>query len=63
MPYTIRKLPGKNCYRVTNTRTKRVMSKCATLENAKKQLKLLRAIEYNRDFVPRNSRKTRKTRK
>jgi len=62
MPYTSRKVPKKNCYRVTNRKTKRVFAKCATKEMAKKQLRLLRAIEYNKDFVPRNksSRKSRK---
>jgi hypothetical protein len=54
MPYTIRKVPKKNCYRVTNRKTKRVFAKCSTKENAKKQLRLLRAIEYNKDFKPRN---------
>jgi hypothetical protein len=54
MPYKSRKVPKKNCYRVTNRKTKRVFAKCATRENAKKQLRLLRAIEYNKNFVPRN---------
>ena len=61
MPYQSRKVPKKKCYRVTNRKTKRVFAKCSTKENAKKQLRLLRAIEYNKDFVPRNksSRKSR----
>ena len=54
MPYTSRKVPKKNCYRVTNRKTKRVFAKCSTRDNAKKQLRLLRAIEYNKNFVPRN---------
>ena len=54
MPYTSRKVPKKDCYRVTNRKTKRVFSKCSTKENAKKQIRLLRAIEYNKNFVPRN---------
>ena len=58
MPYSIRKIPKKNCYKVMNTKTKRVFSKCTTKENAKKQLRLLNAIEYNKNFVPRS--KTRK---
>jgi NADH:ubiquinone oxidoreductase subunit E len=52
----MRKVPNKNCYRVTNKRTKKVMAKCATQENAKKQLKLLRAIQNNKSFVPNNRR-------
>jgi len=49
----MRKVPNKKCYRVTNRRTKRVMSKCTTKERAKKQLRLLRAIQNNKNFVPR----------
>lgn len=51
MPYTMRKVPKKNCYRIINRKTKKVFSKCATKENAKKQLRLLRAIQYNKNFV------------
>ena len=54
MPYKSRKVSNKNCYRVINRNTKRVFAKCATRENAKKQLRLLRAIEYNKNFIPRN---------
>jgi hypothetical protein len=55
MPYAIRKLTGKNCYKVFNKKTKRVFSKCTTLKNAKKQLSLLRAIENNPKFVLRRN--------
>jgi hypothetical protein len=61
MPYKIQKLKN-NCYKVFNKKTKKVFSKCATLENAKKQSKLLRAIHYNRIFVP-YGRKNAKTHK
>jgi len=54
MPYSMRKVPNKNCYKVINKRTKRVLSRCATKENAKKQIRLLRAIIYNKSFKPRN---------
>lgn len=58
MPFHMRKIPNKNCYTVYKKKTKRsgkrVFSKCTTLKNAKKQLRLLRAIQYNRNFVPRN---------
>ena len=64
MPYSLRKVPNKKCYMVFKKKTKnsgkRVFSKCTTLKNAKKQLKLLRAIQFNKDFVPRN--KTRRNR-
>ena len=61
MPYSIRKVPNTSCYRVKNHKTKRLFSKCSTRENAKKQLKLLRAIQYNKNFIPRNkSRKVKK---
>ena len=53
MPYTIRKVPNKNCYKLLNRHTKRVFSKCTSKENAKKQLTLLKAIKYNPNFVPR----------
>ena len=54
MPYTVRKVRGKPCFKVYNKKSKRVYSKCASRENAQKQLRLLRAIEYNKKFVPRN---------
>ena len=43
MPYTIRKVRNKKCYRVTTSKTKRVLAKCTTMEKAKKQVRLLRA--------------------
>jgi hypothetical protein len=58
----MRKVRGKNCYKVYKTKgTKRVFSKCATKENAKKQLRLLRAVTY-RGFVPTGKNVTRKKR-
>lgn len=61
MPYSVRKVRGKSCVKVYNQKTKRVYSKCTSRENAEKQLKLLRAIEYNKNFVPRKAVKSRKT--
>lgn len=62
MPYTIRKVPNKKCYRVTNKQTKKVLAKCTTMEKAKKQLRLLNAIDNNPNFVlrkkPSKSNKT-----
>jgi NADH:ubiquinone oxidoreductase subunit E len=46
-----------------NTQTKRVMSKCSSLKNAKNQLKLLHAIQYNKDFVPNPSLKQTRRRR
>ena len=62
MPYTLRKVNKKGCYTVKNKYTKRVYAKCSTKENAQKQLRLLRAIEYNKSFklLPKKSRTTRK---
>ena len=54
MPYTIRKVRGKPCFKLYNRKSKRVFSKCASKKNVTKQLRLLRAIEYNKNFVPRN---------
>ena len=58
----MRKVRNKSCYRVSKkvrknkktgkTANRRVFSKCATRENAVKQMKLLRALENNKDFVP-----------
>jgi hypothetical protein len=61
MPYTLRKVKGKSCYRIQNKYTKKVFAKCSTLENAKKQLRLLRAIEFNKSFKlrPRTTQKKR----
>lgn len=52
MPYVIRKVPNKACYRVTNKKTKKVFAKCSSKKNAEKQVRLLRAIENNKGFVP-----------
>jgi|1048.fasta_scaffold93211_2 hypothetical protein len=70
MPYTMKKVTGKrNCYTIKNNKDK-VFSKCATRKNALAQLRLLRAIQYNKDFVLRpqtntktRRRKTKKTKK
>ena len=64
MPYRSRKVRGKPCYRVTNKDNNKVFAKCSTKENAKKQMKLLRAIHYNKNFKPNSTRSiTRKNRK
>lgn len=58
MPYTLRR--HKRCYQVVNPKTKYRFSKCSTKKNAQKQLRLLRAIQYNKNFVLRKTRKNRK---
>lgn len=45
MPYNIRKVTNKNCYKVYNTKSGRITAKCSTRKNAYKQLSLLRRIE------------------
>ena len=61
MPYSIRKVRNKSCYKVYKPKSKkssrRVFSKCATRKNALKQLRLLRALQYNKNFVFRGTRK------
>lgn len=56
MPYKLRKVRNKSCYRVYKLKTKKkpikIFSKCSTKRNATKQLRLLRAIQYNKTFVP-----------
>jgi hypothetical protein len=64
MPYKTIKVKGKyNCYRVINTQTKRAFSKCSTRKNATRQMKLLRALQFNKKFVPNSKLKTRKNKK
>lgn len=55
MPYRTRKVNNKPCYRVYNKTTKRVFAKCTSRENAAKQLRLLRAIQFNKKFVPKKN--------
>ena len=63
MPYTIRKVRNKSCYSVYKPKSKkgsrRIFSKCSTKKNAKKQLRLLRALQYNKKFVLNKTRKSR----
>jgi hypothetical protein len=50
MPFTMRKMPKSACYRVYNKKTGKVTAKCATKKNAQKQMRLLRAWQYNKKF-------------
>lgn len=60
-----KKTRGKKCWQVKNKYTKKVFSKCSTEENAKRQMRLLRAIEFNKSFKlkPKGSRKTLRQRR
>lgn len=55
MPYKIRHLrkTKKRCYQVVNPKKNRIFSKCTTKKNAEKQIRLLRAIQYNKSFKMR----------
>ena len=59
MPYQTRKVRGKNCFRVYNKKSKKVFAKCSSKRNAIKQLRLLRAIENNKNFVTYSSLKNK----
>ena len=65
MPYILRKVRGKTCWQVKNKYTKKVFAKCSSEKNAKSQLRLLRAIEFNKSFKlkPKGSRKTARRRR
>jgi len=63
MPYITRKVRGKNCYRVTNKKNKKIFAKCSTIKNAQKQLRLLRAIQNNKKFIPYSSNRRKTMRK
>ena len=53
MPYKTRKVRNKRCYTVYKTKGERkVFSKCTTKLKAKKQIRLLNAIKYNKNFKP-----------
>ena len=61
MPYSMRKVPKKKCYRVRNTKSKRIMAKCTTKERATRQMRLLRGIQNSKKFAMQ-VRTTRKRR-
>jgi len=62
MPYKTRKVRGKKCYKVYNPKSKKVFAKCSTPENAKSQMRLLRAIQNSKTFRNRLRKSTRTTR-
>ena len=67
MPYTIRKVPRRNCYSVKKAKAKakakgkakgkvkgrRTFARCTSKSKAQKQVRLLQAIDNNPNFVPR----------
>ena len=67
MPYVIRKVRNKSCYKLINNKNRHVFSKCSSLKNVKKQMQLLNAIKYNKNFKPNKTKKNqinlRKTKK
>lgn len=61
MPYEIKKVRNKSCYKLINKENKHVFSKCGSLKNVKKQMQLLNAIKYNKNFKPNKTKtKTKK---
>lgn len=60
MPYKIRKVRKNNCFSVKNFKKNKVFSKCTTRKNAQKQLRLLRALQFNKNFKPNDRRRTSK---
>lgn len=46
MPYEVKKVRNKECWKVVNSKTGVVHTKCGTLENAKKQVKLLNMLDH-----------------
>ncbi len=53
----MRKVKNKSCYRVYKKKTKKIFAKCTTKKNATRQLRLLRALQYNKKFVLNATRK------
>ena len=60
MTYKTRKVRNQDCYKVYNPINKRVFAKCTTREKANKQLRLLRAIQNNKNFRVTRGGKTYK---
>lgn len=45
MPYKIRKMPNRRCYRVYNSETKYVYAKCTSKKKAEAQVRLLESVK------------------
>ena len=48
MPYTIRKVKGQPCYKVSNTKTHKVYAECINLDIAKKKKYLLNVVKIRK---------------
>lgn len=57
MPYTLRKVKKRRCYSVKNLKKNKTFAKCTSKRKAKKQINLLRALQYNKSFKPNLRRK------
>ena len=51
MPYIIRKIRNKDLYCVINSKTKEMHSSGSTLENSKKQVRLLENLSENKGKI------------
>jgi hypothetical protein len=66
MPYSLNKVRNQNCYMVKNSYTNRIHAKCTSLDKAKKQLRLLNAIDHgwkptkNFKSVKKSAKKSKK---
>mgnify|MGYP004032142851 CR=1 FL=1 len=47
----MRKIPKRRCYTVKNKKTKKVMAKCTSKVKATRQMRLLRALQFNKKFA------------
>ena len=50
MPFKIQKVRNKNCYKVVNTQTKKLRSKCTTKQNAHAQMRILKKFKSRKHF-------------
>ena len=48
MPYTIRKVKGKPCFRVSNTKTRKVYSECIDIVLAKRKKYILNVVKIRK---------------
>ena len=58
MPYKTRKVRGKNCYKVYKPSNGKIFAKCTTKDQALKQMRLLKAVRFNKNFKPIRSNRT-----
>ena len=46
MPYKMCKVRNRDCYKVVNAKDGKIHSVCTSLEKAKKQIRLLNAVDH-----------------